>query len=196
MKKKIIIAAMAACLVMGTTEAGFASTCSRTDRLQEMMQKLEQYISEQIRLPEPEKPDSEEENQNGSGEVQGTMTAQVVNLVNSERAAQGLGKLRADSQLSRLAQMKAEDMARNGYFSHTSPTYGSAFDMLKTYGVTYKSAGENIAMGQRTAQSVMNSWMNSPGHRANILSSQYSQIGVGVAENGKGTIYWVQLFKG
>ena len=89
--------------------------------------------------------------------------------------------------------MKAEDMAKKGYFSHTSPTYGSAFDMMKKYGVSYRTAGENIAKGQKTAESVMKGWMNSSGHRANILNPSYTQIGVGYVANGH---YWTQMFIG
>ena len=84
-------------------------------------------------------------------------------------------------------------MAENGYFSHTSPTYGSAFDMLSARGIAYTSAGENIAAGQKTASSVMNSWMNSSGHRANILNASYTQIGVGYVAQGN---YWTQMFIG
>ena len=126
----------------------------------------------------------------------GEKQAQVVSLVNKERVEAGLGSLSTNSKLNALAQMKAEDMAKNKYFSHTSPTYGSAFDMLKQYGVSYKTAGENIAKGQKTAQSVMNGWMNSQGHRANILGSGYTQIGVGYALDNNGTPYWVQIFIG
>lgn len=122
--------------------------------------------------------------------------AQVVSLVNEERTAQGLSNLARDAQLTRLAQLKAEDMAENKYFSHTSPTYGTAFDMLKTYGVSYTTAGENIATGQKTAEAVMEGWMNSQGHRANILNSAYTGIGVGYAKSSDGTTYWVQIFKG
>ena len=95
-----------------------------------------------------------------------------------------------------LAQMKAEDMAENGYFSHTSPTYGSAFDMMNQYGFSYRTAGENIAKGQKTASSVMSAWMNSQGHRANILGSGYTKLGVGYAVDSGGTAYWVQMFAG
>ena len=122
--------------------------------------------------------------------------AQVVSLVNEERTAQGLSNLARDAQLTRLAQLKAEDMAANKYFSHTSPTYGTAFDMMKNYGVSYITAGENIAMGQKTPEAVMEGWMNSPGHRANILNSAYTGIGVGYAESSEGATYWVQIFKG
>ena len=88
-----------------------------------------------------------------------------------------------------MAEDKAKDMYNNNYFSHTSPTYGSPFDMMKTYGISYTSAGENIAKGQKSPQEVMNSWMNSSGHRANILNAGYNQIGVGYY-NG----IWVQEF--
>ena len=127
---------------------------------------------------------------------QSSMTSQVVNLVNSERAAQGLTALQKDSRLAALAQQKAEDMAKNQYFSHTSPTYGSAFDMLKAAGYNYKTAGENIAMGQKSAASVMDGWMHSSGHRANILHTSYEKIGVGYAVSADGTPYWVQIFAG
>lgn len=131
-----------------------------------------------------------------TGTQQAGQKAQVVSLVNKERAAAGLKSLTSDSQIAAVAQKKAEDMAKNGYFSHTSPTYGSAFDMLKAAGISYRSAGENIAKGQKTAQVVMNGWMNSSGHRANILSSSYTKIGVGYAVDAKGTPYWVQIFAG
>ena len=78
-----------------------------------------------------------------------------------------------------------------GYFSHTSPTYGSPFDMMKNYGIHYRAAGENIAQGQTSAQQVMNAWMNSSGHRANILNSSYTHIGVGYISDGH---YWTQMF--
>ena len=138
--------------------------------------------------------DSSKNEQMSAG--QSSMTSQVVNLVNSERAAQGLMALQKDSRLAALAQQKAEDMAKNQYFSHTSPTYGSAFDMLKAAGYSYKTAGENIAMGQKSAASVMDGWMHSSGHRANILHTSYEKIGVGYAVSADGTPYWVQIFAG
>nr|WP_040347567.1 CAP domain-containing protein [Neobacillus bataviensis] len=118
---------------------------------------------------------------------------QVINLTNAERSKNGLPALKADTQLSGVAQKKAVDMQQNHYFSHTSPTYGSPFDMMRDFGVTYKSAGENIAQGQRTPQEVVTAWMNSEGHRANILSSKYTNIGVGFEEAGKN---WSQMFIG
>lgn len=121
---------------------------------------------------------------------------EVVTLVNQERSKQGLAPLKHNLELSNVARTKSEDMRDNNYFSHTSPTYGSPFDMMKKFGITYTAAGENIAMGQPTAASVMNGWMNSPGHKANILSANFTEIGVGVAKDKDGTIYWTQQFIG
>jgi uncharacterized YkwD family protein len=117
----------------------------------------------------------------------------VVDLTNQERAKNGLPALKVDLTLSKMAHEKSRDMSANGYFSHTSPTYGSPFDMMKKYGVTYRSAGENIAMGQRTPEEVVNGWMNSEGHRKNILNPNYNYIGVGYVAQGN---YWTQEFIG
>ncbi len=118
---------------------------------------------------------------------------EILKLVNQERARQGLKGLELDWQVSRVAQYKSDDMAKNNYFSHQSPTYGSPFDMLKSFNVKYKSAGENIAKGQKTPQAVMTAWMNSSGHRANILGSSYTHLGVGYTVSN-GTTYWTQTF--
>jgi uncharacterized YkwD family protein len=118
---------------------------------------------------------------------------QVVDLTNKERAKNGLPALKVDPTLSKMAHEKARDMSANNYFSHTSPTYGSPFDMMKQFGITYNYAGENIAMGQQTPQDVVNAWMNSAGHRANILNASYTYIGVGYVAQGN---YWVQDFIG
>lgn len=119
---------------------------------------------------------------------------QILSLVNKERSKQGLSSLTLNWELSRVAKIKSQDMASNNYFSHQSPTYGSPFDMMKKFGISYRSAGENIACGQRSAQEVMNSWMNSSGHRANILSSSYTQLGVGYVKGGSYGTYWTQMF--
>jgi uncharacterized YkwD family protein len=124
------------------------------------------------------------------------LESEVVTLVNQERAKLGLAPLKANSDLSNVARTKSKDMATNNYFSHTSPTYGSPFDMMKKFGITYTSAGENIAMGQPTAASVMEDWMNSPGHKANILSKNFTEIGIGIATDSNGSIYWTQQFIG
>ncbi|MEK6263269.1 MAG: CAP domain-containing protein [Clostridium sp.] len=121
---------------------------------------------------------------------------EVVVLVNQERAKLGLAPLKNNVELSNVARYKSEDMRDKNYFSHTSPTYGSPFDMMKKFGIDYMAAGENIAKGQTTAAEVMKSWMNSPGHKANILSEDFTEIGVGVAKDANGTIYWTQQFIG
>ncbi|WP_079509415.1 CAP domain-containing protein [Mesobacillus jeotgali] len=117
----------------------------------------------------------------------------VVELTNQERAKNGLKPLSLDTELSKVAREKSRDMQSKGYFSHTSPTYGSPFDMMKKFGISYRSAGENIAMGQPTPEEVVKAWMNSSGHRANILNSSYTHIGVGHVANGN---YWTQMFIG
>lgn len=116
---------------------------------------------------------------------------EVVKLVNAERAKAGLPALKEDWELSRVAKYKSQDMHDKKYFDHTSPTYGTPFTMMKNFGITYKSAGENIAMGQRSAEEVVKAWMNSEGHRANILNKNYTYIGVGYVKDGN---YWTQMF--
>jgi uncharacterized YkwD family protein len=124
----------------------------------------------------------------------GAYEQQVVDLVNKERTATGLSALKVNTKLAGMAEKKAEDLRDNNYFDHQSPTYGSPFDMMRQFGISYTSAGENIAKGQRTPDEVMNGWMNSPGHRANIMNTDYTEIGVGYVTDGSGTGYWVQEF--
>ena len=116
---------------------------------------------------------------------------EVVRLVNIEREKNGLSPLTEDWELSRVARYKSQDMKDKGYFSHTSPTYGSPFQMMKSFGITYKSAGENIAKGYSTPEMVVKGWMNSSGHRANILNKSFTHIGVGYVQSGN---YWTQMF--
>ena len=118
---------------------------------------------------------------------------EVIRLVNEIRAENGLKALTYDWELSRVARYKSQDMKDNNYFSHTSPVYGTPFQMIKNFGLTYRSAGENIAKGYSTPQAVVNSWMNSSGHRANILNANYTHIGVGYVAGGN---YWTQMFIG
>ena len=118
---------------------------------------------------------------------------EVVRLVNEIRVQRGLKELTYNWELSRVARYKSQDMKDNRYFSHTSPVYGTPFQMIKAFGITYRSAGENIARGQTSPQSVVNAWMNSAGHRANILSASFTQIGVGYVAGGN---YWTQMFIG
>lgn len=123
-----------------------------------------------------------------------TTETQILSLVNNERSKVGIKPLVLNWELSRVAKIKCQDMINNNYFSHQSPTYGSPFDMMKKFGISYRSAGENIAAGQKTPQEVMNAWMNSSGHRANILSSNYSELGVGKQNGGSYGVYWTQMF--
>nr|WP_106779411.1 CAP domain-containing protein [Lysinibacillus timonensis] len=116
---------------------------------------------------------------------------QVVDLTNAERAKAGLKPLEIYTPLMGVAQAKSEDMAKNNYFSHNSPTYGSPFDQIKAAGISYRAAGENIAQGQTTPAQVVQAWMDSPGHRANILNANYTHIGVGYVADGN---YWTQQF--
>lgn len=120
--------------------------------------------------------------------------AEVVRLVNIERGKIGLQPFSINWEVARVARYKSQDMINKHYFSHTSPTYGSPFNMMETFGIKFSAAGENIAMGQRTPAEVVNAWMNSPGHRANILNTSYTQIGVGLAKDSNGTCYWTQMF--
>ena len=121
---------------------------------------------------------------------------QVLDLVNAERTKRGISALTLDSNLSNVATKKSQDMVNKNYFDHTSPTYGSPFDMMKQFGISYRTAGENIAKGQKTPQEVVTAWMNSEGHRKNILNPNFTNLGVGIAKDSKGTTYWTQMFIG
>ena len=118
---------------------------------------------------------------------------QVLDLTNQERAKIGVPALKLDVELSKVAREKSRDMQAKGYFDHNSPTYGSPFDMMKKFGISYRTAGENIAMGQQSPQEVVTAWMNSEGHRKNILNANYTHIGIGHVAQGN---YWTQMFIG
>ena len=120
---------------------------------------------------------------------------ETFNLINEQRAKNGLPALKIDMEVQRVARIKAQDMVNNNYFSHTSPTYGSPFDMLKSFGISYKSAGENIA-GNSSNSAAVTAWMNSSGHRANILNGSYNYTGVGVVTGSKYGKIYVQMFIG
>ena len=120
---------------------------------------------------------------------------EVFDLINKQRTDNGLAALKEDSEVQRIARIKAQDMVDNNYFSHTSPTYGSPFDMLKSFGISYKTAGENIA-GNSSNSAAVTAWMNSSGHRANILNSSYNYTGIGVVTGSKYGKIYVQMFIG
>ena len=120
---------------------------------------------------------------------------EVFDLINAKRTAARLSALKVDAELQNVARAKAEDMVKNNYFSHTSPTYGSPFDMMKSFGVSYKTAGENIA-GNSSNTGAVNAWMNSEGHKANILNSSFNYTGVAVVKSSKYGKIFVQMFRG
>lgn len=132
----------------------------------------------------PDQPDD-----SGSQEV---WARQIVDLVNVERAKAGAAALTVSSGASRAAQVRAEEITKS--FSHTRPDGRSFSTALTEAGVMYGGSGENIAYGQRSPQAVMDQWMSSAGHRANILNPDFTAIGVGHYESGNGTDYWTQLF--
>ena len=148
--------------------------------------------------PAPEQPAEEEVQQKENTQEESTSEVsafekQVVELTNQEREKQGLAPLKLDTELSAVAKDKSLDMQQNDYFSHNSPNYGSPFDMMNAYGVDYRTAGENIAMGQTSPEQVVEGWMNSEGHRENIMNPDFTHIGVGHTEDGN---YWTQMFIG
>ncbi len=118
--------------------------------------------------------------------------AEVVKLVNEERAAYGLSALSQDAGIQAAAQIRSYEQVE--LFSHTRPNGSSCFTVLSENGISYRGAGENIAYGQKTPAQVVEAWMNSSGHRANILSKNFTKIGVGCYKSNNGTIYWTQLF--
>ncbi len=149
-------------------------------------------------LPEGSRPEETPDNgteqnpeDNNNGTSQGDFASQVVALVNAERAKQGLSALTIDTKVQQAALVRAKESAQS--FSHTRPNGSSFSTALTEAGVSYRTAGENIAYGQSTPQQVMNAWMNSSGHRANILNANYTTIGMGYTVIN-GTAYWAQLF--
>lgn len=126
-----------------------------------------------------------------NGTSQGDFASQVVALVNAERAKQGLSALKVDTKVQQAALVRAQESAQS--FSHTRPNGSSFSTALTEAGVSFRRSGENIAYGQSTPQQVMNAWMNSSGHRANILNENFTTIGVGYTVIN-GTAYWAQLF--
>lgn len=120
---------------------------------------------------------------------------EVFNLINTQRTNNGLSALKIDNEVQKVARIKAQDMVDKNYFSHNSPTYGSPFDMLKSFKISYKTAGENIA-GNSSNSGAVNAWMNSPGHKANILNGSFNYTGIGVVSSPKYGKVFVQMFIG
>lgn len=120
---------------------------------------------------------------------------ETFDLINAKRKEAGLSALKIDNELQNVARVKAKDLVDNNYFSHNSPTYGTPFNMMKNFGITYKTAGENIA-GNSSNTGAVNAWMNSEGHRANILNSSYNYTGLAVVSSPKYGKVYVQMFIG
>jgi len=139
---------------------------------------------------------------NSSGNNTGGSTAslsadekEVFDLINKQRASNGLSALKIDNEVQRVARIKAQDMVDNNYFAHESPTYGTPFNMLKSFKISYKTAGENIA-GNSSNSAAVTAWMNSSGHKANILNGDYNYTGIGVVNSSKYGKVYVQMFIG
>lgn len=200
MKRKIITLLTAlvvfACAAVPVSAAGFSESFCGT-RLWCWIPSCVQPSCPSETPDTPAQPDIPEtpEQPDDPGSVPGVLAyeQEVVRLVNAERASYGLPALSIRADLCQYARVKSQDMHDSGYFSHTSPNYGSPFDMMKSFGITYSHAGENIAMGYSTPEAVVSAWMNSEGHRANILSASYTELGVGYVADGG---YWTQWFIG
>ena len=144
----------------------------------------------EVDTPEVDAPEVDTPEEDTTGEH--AFIKEVVDLVNAERAKEGLSPLTIDTNVQAAAMVRAKECEQ--LFSHTRPDGSSFSTALKEQGVSYRSAGENIAWGQRSPEEVMNAWMNSSGHRANIMNPNFTTIGVGYYENANGTDYWCQLF--
>lgn len=145
-------------------------------------------------------PNNSNNNNNNSGNTNTTTSLtsdeqETLNLINQERTKNGLKALTVDSEVQKVARIKAQEMVDKNYFSHTSPTYGSPFDMLKSFKISYQAAGENIA-GNSSNKAAVTAWMNSQGHRANILNQSFNYTGLGVIKGSKYGKIYVQLFIG
>lgn len=134
-------------------------------------------------------------NSNSTITAMTTDEKEVFDLINNQRTQNGLSALKLDTETLRVARIKAQDMVENNYFSHNSPTYGSPFQMLNSFKISYKTAGENIA-GNSSNSSAVTAWMNSSGHRANILNSSFNYTGIGVVKSSKYGKVYVQMFLG
>jgi len=203
MKRKFIKTLSAALAVSSVATSAFAAshTVKKGDTLWKIAVKYDKNITEIIKanpdiknysLIYPGQKITIPESSSDTSSVS-AYEKEVVRLVNEERARNGMKALTIDSDLCRVARVKSQDMKNNNYFAHQSPTYGSPFDMMERFGISYRSAAENIAKGQTTPKAVVNAWMNSQGHRKNILSSSYTHIGVGHVASGN---YWTQMFVG
>ena len=122
-----------------------------------------------------------------------TYEEETFNLINNIRKENGLPELKQNAKLQALAKLKAEDIINNEYFSHTSPTYGTPFEMMSSYGLDYKAAGENLA-GNITPEKAVEAWMNSDSHRANILDNNFEYMAICIVDSEIYGKVFVQMF--
>ncbi|MGF3105997.1 SafA/ExsA family spore coat assembly protein [Rossellomorea sp. DUT-2] len=194
----VVLSIVISLLGLYETSAASAYTVRKGDTLWTISKKLRIGLSELIEAnPQLSNPDLIYPNQKlniPTLQKAKSIEGQVIDLTNQERQRNGLSLLQLDWQLARVARYKSRNMRDVGYFSHRSPTYGSPFDMLKSFNIEYSQAAENIAAGQTSAEQVIREWMDSPGHRKNILTGSYTHIGVGYAKGGSYGTYWTQMF--
>lgn len=156
-------------------------------------QKPEAPVLPDDQKPEaPALPDNQEPGTEAAPEDVHPYVLQILNLVNAERSKAGLSELKLDADVTAAANVRAKEIRQS--FSHTRPNGTSFSSALTEQGISYRRSGENIAWGQKTPEQVMNGWMNSNGHRANILNANFENIGIGYYQDANGTNYWVQLF--
>ncbi|WP_163582718.1 SafA/ExsA family spore coat assembly protein [Gracilibacillus saliphilus] len=195
--KKLLVIMFSLCMILFPVQSIFAAThiVQPGESLWKISKKHQIGLSEIIEANQQiENPDLIYPNQKVTIPTKDEIKSiehQVIQYTNQEREKYGLSPLRPDWQLSRVARYKSQDMQQNNYFSHQSPTYGSPFNMMSDFNINYRSAAENIAQGQETPYQVVQAWMNSSGHRANILNGEYTHIGVGYVRSGN---YWTQMF--
>lgn len=188
--RKIMLSLTMACLILGSTQVtGYAA------KMPAFVCRIFPVFCGTQQKPET-KPEVKPETQKPEAENK-SFAQEVLSLVNAQRTKNGLKALTLDSSLSKVAQAHSDDMAKNNYFSHTSLSGLSPFDRIKNAGISYKTAGENIAAGQKTPEQVVQGWMNSEGHRKNILNASFTKMGLGYATSNSGyKTYWTQLFIG
>ena len=193
MKRKIFTFVIAIAMMAVSLTPAAAAQADRTDWNRFCFRPVVSCPDTPDQDQTPDLPDRDDTPSGGSqgNAAMNQLELAACQLINEQRTANGLAPLTISSDLSVKARIKSRDMLENRYFDHNSPTYGSPFDLMKSLGITYRSAGENIAMGYRTAEAVVNAWMNSSGHRANILSTSYQSFGIGYVDG-----YWTQWFIG
>lgn len=153
-------------------------------------QKPEQ--KETVTQPKEDQQPTQPKENNEPNNIVSADELEMLEYINEERTKAGVSPLQMDTEVAKVAQIKSQDMVDNNYFSHTSPTYGSPFDMMKDFDISFKAAGENIAINS-TVIGAHNAFMNSQGHRENILNPNYTHVGIGIVENGSG-ITVTQMF--